>query len=201
MNDRRCPRAPAQRDVLAVDRAIFATGPEPLFHRHSRAAVPRQFSAPGPLVKHARQYGLKALIDPRGRQRNSGARAPDCKSGTHVIDDAAKGCVAPDLDCIERLRDINLDVEELALIHRRSGADRAGFAAGLFVLPGGAGAIDARRWLSPQFGHIRQARPRWHRPGGSAMRSAHAHPVHLGQSDRRCSHHHRTAGLPDQNAP
>ena len=40
----------------------------------------------------------------------------------------------------------------------KSGADRAGLAAGLFVLFEGGSARDALRQLSLRFGHIRQAR-------------------------------------------
>ena len=45
-----------------------------------------------------------------------------------------------------------------ALLHCKSGADRAGLAAGLFVLFEGGTARDALRQLSLRFGHIRQAK-------------------------------------------
>jgi protein tyrosine/serine phosphatase len=45
-----------------------------------------------------------------------------------------------------------------ALLHCKSGADRAGLAAGLFVLLHGGTAQQALAQLSLRFGHIRQAR-------------------------------------------
>ena len=45
-----------------------------------------------------------------------------------------------------------------ALMHCKSGADRAGLAAGLFVLFQGGTAREALQQLSLRFGHIRQAR-------------------------------------------
>ena len=44
------------------------------------------------------------------------------------------------------------------LLHCKSGADRAGLAAGLFVLFQGGTARDALDQLSLRFGHIRQAK-------------------------------------------
>jgi protein tyrosine/serine phosphatase len=45
-----------------------------------------------------------------------------------------------------------------ALMHCKSGADRAGLAAGLFVLFEGGTAREALRQLSWRFGHVRQAK-------------------------------------------
>src|SRR5258708_18736751 len=44
------------------------------------------------------------------------------------------------------------------LLHCKSGADRAGLAAGLCLLFEGGSAIDALRQLSWRYGHIKQAR-------------------------------------------
>ena len=43
-------------------------------------------------------------------------------------------------------------------MHCKSGADRAGFAAGVFLLLHGGSADDALRQLSWRFGHVRQSR-------------------------------------------
>ena len=50
------------------------------------------------------------------------------------------------------------EIEYPAMMHCKSGADRAGLAAGLFVLFQGGTARDALKQLSLRFGHIRQAR-------------------------------------------
>jgi protein tyrosine/serine phosphatase len=45
-----------------------------------------------------------------------------------------------------------------ALIHCKSGADRAGLAAGLFVLIEGGTVAEALKQLSLRFGHIKQSK-------------------------------------------
>jgi protein tyrosine/serine phosphatase len=45
-----------------------------------------------------------------------------------------------------------------ALVHCKSGADRAGLAAGLFVLLQGGTTKEALRQLSLRFGHIKQSK-------------------------------------------
>jgi protein tyrosine/serine phosphatase len=65
---------------------------------------------------------------------------------------------APQRDRILRLHTIYQTMRTPALIHCKSGADRAGLAAGLFVLFEGGTARDALRHLSLRFGHIAQSR-------------------------------------------
>jgi hypothetical protein len=78
--------------------------------------------------------------------------------GLDFIDVSLKGRDAPDPDGIRQLHDIYARMRVPALMHCKSGADRAGFAAGLCVLFHGGTAADALRQLSARFGHIRQAR-------------------------------------------
>ena len=65
---------------------------------------------------------------------------------------------SPHRDRILRLRDIYRAMPGPALVHCKSGADRAGLAAGLCLLFDGGSANDALRQLSWRFGHIKQAR-------------------------------------------
>jgi protein tyrosine/serine phosphatase len=65
---------------------------------------------------------------------------------------------APQRDRILRLHDIFRHMRAPALMHCKSGADRAGLAAGLFILFEGGTAREALQQLSLRFGHIRQAR-------------------------------------------
>jgi protein tyrosine/serine phosphatase len=102
------------------------------------------------------------LINLRGQQSNNGAdalsRARATGLGLDIVDIPLKGRDAPDIDCIEQLHDIYIHDDRPALMHCKSGADRTGFAAGLFVLFHGGTAAGALRQLSLRFGHIRQAR-------------------------------------------
>ena len=155
-------RAFAWLNALLIDHAIFR-----LVWSNFSVVIPGRLyrsnhPTPGRLARQTRRYGLKALINLRGRQRGNGAdalgRAIAARLGIEVIDVALKGRVAPDRDSIERLHDIYVRIEEPALMHCKSGADRTGFAAGAFILFHGGCADDALRQLSPRFGHIRQAR-------------------------------------------
>jgi protein tyrosine/serine phosphatase len=65
---------------------------------------------------------------------------------------------APHRDRILRLLDIYRASPGPVLLHCKSGADRAGLAAGLCLLFEGGSANDALRQLSWRFGHIKQAR-------------------------------------------
>lgn len=65
---------------------------------------------------------------------------------------------APHRDRILRLHDIYQSMQLPAVMHCKSGADRAGLAAGLVILFEGGSAAEAMRQLSLRFGHIRQAK-------------------------------------------
>jgi protein tyrosine/serine phosphatase len=65
---------------------------------------------------------------------------------------------APQRDRILRLHAIYESMQTPALMHCKSGADRAGLASGLIILFAGGTAADALRQLSLRFGHIKQAR-------------------------------------------
>jgi protein tyrosine/serine phosphatase len=116
---------------------------------------------PQRLAALTRRHGLKTLINLRGLARNgSDALTRDAAAGLGLdfIDMALESRGAPQRDRILRLHDIFRRMRAPALIHCKSGADRAGLAAGLFILFEGGTAREALRQLSLRFGHIRQAR-------------------------------------------
>lgn len=65
---------------------------------------------------------------------------------------------APHRDRILRFAGLWHEIEFPALMHCKSGADRAGLAAGLAILFDGGTAHDALRQLSWKFGHFNRAR-------------------------------------------
>jgi protein tyrosine/serine phosphatase len=65
---------------------------------------------------------------------------------------------APHKDRVLRLAEIYRTMRGPALVHCKSGADRAGLAAGLFLLLEGGTAAEAAAQLSLRFGHIKQAK-------------------------------------------
>ena len=116
---------------------------------------------PGRLAQLARRYGLHTLINLRGTTHNGSdalSRDAAARLGLDFVDMALESRGAPQRDRILRLHGIYRDMRAPALLHCKSGADRAGLAAGLFVLFEGGTAREALRQLSWRYGHIRQAK-------------------------------------------
>jgi hypothetical protein len=65
---------------------------------------------------------------------------------------------APHRDRILRFASILADLQTPALMHCKSGADRAGLAAGLAILLTGGTAAEALAQLSWRFGHFSRSR-------------------------------------------
>ena len=123
-----------------------------------------------------RQLGLRTLINLRGPTGN-GSDALSREAAQRLGPGFHRPCLesrgAPQRDRILRLHDIYAHMRGPALIHCKSGADRAGLAAGLIILFEGGSARQALRQLSWRFGHVRQAKTgildafflRWQREG------------------------------------
>ena len=154
-------RALAWFDALVIDHAVFR-----LVWSNFAAVAPGQLyrcnhPTPQRLAALTRRYGLKTLINLRGQTRNGTdalSRAAATHLGLDFVDMPLESRGAPQRDRILRLHDIFRDMRVPALTHCKSGADRAGLAAGLFVLFQGGTAREALQQLSLRFGHIRQAR-------------------------------------------
>lgn len=154
-------RAVAWVDSLFIDHAVFrlawsnvaAVAPGRLYR--SNHPTPRR------LQRLTRRLGLRTVINLRGQTRSGSdalSREAAAQLGLDFIDMALESRGAPQRDRILRLHEIYRTMRAPALIHCKSGADRAGLAAGLYILFEGGSAADAMRQLSLRFGHIRQAR-------------------------------------------
>ena len=166
----------AWTDALFVDHAVFRL----VWSNFSPVAPGRLYRCnhptPGRLAALTRRLGLKTLINLRGPTGNGSdalSREAAGRLGLDFVDMALESRGAPQRERILRLHGIYRAMRVPALLHCKSGADRAGLAAGLFVLFEGGTARDALRQLSIRFGHIRQARTgildafflRWQREG------------------------------------
>jgi hypothetical protein len=78
--------------------------------------------------------------------------------GLSHIDAPLESRGAPHRDRILRLAGIFEKMERPALMHCKSGADRAGLAAGLYLLLRGGTSADALAQLSWRFGHFNRSR-------------------------------------------
>ena len=148
-------------DALFIDHAIFR-----LVWTNFAAVEPgvlyrSNHPTPGNLAAFTRKFGLKSLINLRGQAKNgSDALSRDTaqRLGLDFYDMAFELRGVPHKDRILRYADIIAHMRAPALIHCKSGADRAGLAAGLFVLIRGGTVQEALRQLSLRFGHIKQAK-------------------------------------------
>jgi protein tyrosine/serine phosphatase len=151
----------AWTDSLLVDHAVFRL----VWSNFSAVAPGRLYRSnhptPARLAVLTRRHGLKTLINLRGPTGNGSdalSRAAAQELGLDFIDMPLESRGAPQRDRILRLHEIYQRMRAPALMHCKSGADRAGLAAGLFVMFQGGTARQALQQLSLRFGHIRQAR-------------------------------------------
>ncbi len=110
----------------------------------------------------ARRHGLRTVINLRGERPGCGSdllgrEAADWLGLTHV-DAPFESRGAPHKDRVLRLAGIFQGMEEPALLHCKSGADRTGLAAGIWLLLQGRPVEDALAQLSLRYGHIRQGK-------------------------------------------
>ncbi len=148
-------------DALFVDHAVLR-----LFWTNFAPVVPGKLyrsnhPTPGNLRHFTRKVGLKSLINLRGQAKNGSdalSRDEARRLGLDFYDMAFESRGAPHKDRILRLAGIVKQMRAPALIHCKSGADRAGLVAGLYILINGGSAAEAMRQLSLRFGHIKQSK-------------------------------------------
>jgi protein tyrosine/serine phosphatase len=144
-------------DALFVDHALLRLG----FSNFATVAPGKLYRSnhptPGRLAKLSRRYGLKTVINLRGKTGNGSdalTREMATRLGLGFIDMPISSKVAPPRDRILRLHAVLIGMPGPALIHCKSGSDRAGFAAALYVLFQGGKVEAARRQLSWRYGHL-----------------------------------------------
>ncbi len=154
-------RRQAWFDSLFVDHALFRT----VWDNFS-AVIPERLyrcnhPTPARLAALARRYGLRTVVNLRGhRSCGSDALSRDAarRLGLAHVDMAFESRGAPHRDRILRFHGIYTSMATPALLHCKSGADRAGLAAGLVLLFEGGSTRDALRQLSWRFGHFNRSR-------------------------------------------
>ena len=154
-------RAAAWRDSLLVDHAVFRVLWDNLAEVIPGKLYRSNHPTPSRLAAAKRQFGLRTLINLRGhRQCGSDAlsRQASAGLGLHHVDMAFESRGAPHRDRILRFADIYRTLDCPALMHCKSGADRAGLASGLAILFEGGDSRAALAQLSWRFGHWRRSR-------------------------------------------
>ena len=148
-------------DSLLVDHAIFRLVWSNLAEVEPGRLYRSNHPTPQRLRRLTRKLGLKAVINLRGKtQSGSDALSRDSalRLGLDFHDMSLESRGAPQVDRILRLHGIVRDLRGPALMHCKSGADRAGLAAGLCVMFRGGTSEQALAQLSLRFGHIKQAK-------------------------------------------
>ena len=154
-------RASAWRDSLLVDHAVFRVLWDNLAEVIPGKLYRSNHPTPSRLAAAKKRYGLRTLINLRGRRlcgSDALSRAASAELGLHHIDMAFESRGAPHRDRILRFADIYRSLETPALMHCKSGADRAGLAAGLVILFEGGTSAEALGQLSWRFGHWSRSR-------------------------------------------
>jgi protein tyrosine/serine phosphatase len=154
-------RLAAWGDSLAVDHAVFR-----LAWTNWAEVVPGKLyrsnhPTPGRLARAARRHELRTLVNLRGhRQCGSDALSREAarRLGLAHVDMAFESRGAPHRDRILRFHDLYGRIAFPALMHCKSGADRAGLAGGIAILFEGGTAADAARQLHWRFGHFNRSR-------------------------------------------
>ena len=116
---------------------------------------------PARLAAAARRYGLRTVLNLRGHRlcgSDALSREAAERLGLIHIDAPFESRGAPHRDRILRLAEIFRTLQEPALMHCKSGADRAGLGAGLFLLMNGGTSRQALAQLSWRFGHFSRSR-------------------------------------------
>ncbi|WP_160122780.1 fused DSP-PTPase phosphatase/NAD kinase-like protein [Rhodovarius lipocyclicus] len=109
-----------------------------------------------------RRHGIRTIINLRGHRQDCGAdalsRAEAARLGVTLIDAPFESRGAPHRDRIERLVALLPSLREPILIHCKSGADRTGLIAAVWLLLQGRPPAEAMRQLSLRYGHVAAAR-------------------------------------------
>jgi len=154
-------RARAWIDSLLIDHGLLRL----LWTNWATVAPGRLYRCnhptPGRLARAVRRYGLRSLINLRGATGNGSdalSRERAARLGLRFFDVPFSSGNAPTREQVLALVAALRSAPAPVLLHCKSGADRAGFAAGIFVLLEGGTAAAAARHLSWRFGHLKQSR-------------------------------------------
>ena len=158
------PRRPALAwaDALVRDHALLRIGWRNWGVVEAGRLYRSNHPLPWQLRAAARRFGLRTVINLRGWRPDCGAdalsRREAARLGLVHVDAPLESRGAPHRDRLLRLIDIFARMEEPALLHCKSGADRTGLAAGVWLLWQGRSVAEAAAQLSWRFGHVKAAK-------------------------------------------
>jgi protein tyrosine/serine phosphatase len=156
----RSERLRAWANMLMVDHGIFR-----LAYLNAHRVTPKLWRAaqpaPGQIARFA-QLGVKTIVNLRGGREHGSwplQREACERHGIKLVDFVLRSRGAPDRETILGAGAFFASLEEPALVHCKSGADRAGFFAALYLLVHEKRSLkEATRQLSLRYGHFRFAK-------------------------------------------
>lgn len=154
-------RRRAWLDSLLIDHALLR-----LVWTNAGIVVPgvlyrSNHPTPGRLAAMARRWKLKSVLNLRGVTTTGSyalSREQALRLGLEVIDLPLSSGHAPSRETLEHLVAVLAHLPAPALMHCKSGADRTGFAAAIYLLVQGTPPAVARRQLSWRWGHLARSR-------------------------------------------
>jgi protein tyrosine/serine phosphatase len=153
-------RLRAWTNMLLVDHGIFR-----LAYLNAHRVTPRLWRsaqpAPGQIAAFARR-GVKTIVNLRGGREHGSwpLQKESCeRHGIRLVDFVLRSRGAPDRETILGAQAFFAELEEPALVHCKSGADRAGFFSALYLLIHEQRPLaEAMSQLSLRYGHFRFAK-------------------------------------------
>lgn len=132
-------------------------------NQHQVAPGMWRSNQPGPgRVRAAGDMGIRTIINLRGPRDDGGwqLEAEACaRAGITLLDFTARSRAAPDKAMLLATRELFAEAELPALMHCKSGADRAGLMSALYLLVvENRPAREAAQQLAWKYGHVRQAK-------------------------------------------
>lgn len=152
----------AYLDMIFVDHGLFRVIYNNL-HAMPGGLYRCSQPSPGQIRKYHRKYGIRTIINLRGADdtRRYALEATECaRLGIELVD--FRGILsrsAPETDRLLELRALFERIEYPALIHCKSGADRAGFASAMYrIFHLGEPVQQATEELGWIYGHLKHSK-------------------------------------------
>lgn len=147
-------------EMLFVDHGVFR-----VIYSNTHKVSPRMYrsSQPAPFqIRRAAELGVKTIINLRGK-RDCGSyllqKEACARHGITMIDFPVSSRDAPRKTDMRRLKELFAQIEYPALMHCKSGSDRAGLGAALFLaLAENRPLEEAVAQLHLKYGHMRHAK-------------------------------------------
>ncbi|GJD97176.1 hypothetical protein OCOJLMKI_4404 [Methylobacterium iners] len=154
-------RLMAWANMLLVDHGVFRLA---YLNRHEigRGGMWRSAQPTPHQLAWFRRQGVRTVISLRGGREHGSwplQREACERQGLHLVEFVLRSREAPSRETILAAKDFFASVQYPAVMHCKSGADRAGLAAALYlILHEGRPVAEAMGQLSPRYGHFRFAK-------------------------------------------